>query len=308
MKFPFTNNKISTAFGNCCRLNEGDVVSETAEEKEQREKNLRELFATLEEEAEERKREKEQRIKDEEELKEAMKIFDADDWREFDVGYTRRYYDIDSEGMRVGDEKTEFVDMSKPRECSYSSETDRDGIVKKTTILKLSTSPTNSSKPAVAYSGITLRQLRAVWANIVRRCVAEGWRNNDGIILTPDKVTLLEVNKYIITPFSCGKQTSFVQALPSTAGPQLPRFFVSYIWSDTPTVKGFIQCLEEARHDLRVNCDDDHDRRGGGMTADTPVFICAYVNNPWDAPPSSELTCGIETLLGQRMRNSGGVP
>merc|ERR1712106_183588 len=74
--------------------------------------------------------------------------------------------------------------------------------------------------------------------------------------------------------------TSFVQALPSTAGPQPPHFYVTH-WMGEPVI-GFIQCLEQARHDYRVNCDDDHDRRGGGMTADTPVWVRTCGINLWD--------------------------
>ena len=62
MRVPLTSKKIAAAFGGCCRLNEGDVVLETAEEKEQRikggEENLRDIFDKLDEDAEERKREK----------------------------------------------------------------------------------------------------------------------------------------------------------------------------------------------------------------------------------------------------------
>ena len=123
--------------------------------------------------------------------------------------------------MRYGIEKEEFVDMSQPRPCSYSSKTDYDGDVKETTILEAPPEYKSSSEPPVEYRGITLRQLRAVWANVVRRCVSEGWTDYNGNLLTPEEVTLYDVNKYVIMPFTAEQKISLVSALPSTAGPQL---------------------------------------------------------------------------------------
>jgi len=210
-----------------------------------------------------------------------LTIFNADDWREFNVGYTRYYYDTDRWGMRYGEKKKEFVEMSLPRPCSYSSKTDYDGDVKETTILG-KPSYDSSSVLAVEQRGITLRQLRAVWANIVRRCVLEGWTDYNGELLKPEDVTLYDAHKYVIRPFTVEKKTSFVRALPSTAGSQPPRFFISHWWG-CPVIQ-FMQCLEQAVLDFRVNCGiyGDQDSRGGGMTADTPVWVCAYVIDQWD--------------------------
>ena len=41
----------------------------------------------------------------------------------------------------------------------------------------------------------------------------------------------------------------------------------------------FIKCLEQAVRDFARNSSDKDDQRGGGMTEDTPVWICAYANN-----------------------------
>jgi len=315
MKLPFTSNKIAAAFGGCCRLNEGDVVLETAEEKEQRDKNLREIFAKSDEEAEERKREKEkQRVKAEEDLKEAKMIFDGDDWKELNDGYTRKYNKINSEGMRYGDKVTELVKMDTPRKCSYSSKTgyecDDDDVysivAKETRILKGSTKwwSRRPTKQGAEFNGITPRQLRAVMAMIIRRCEKEEWRDFKGNLLTPDKVTLYEVDRYIIKPFTVETQSSFVQSLPSTAGPQPPRLFVSHWWGET--VSDFLECIEQAIIDFRVNYNDNTDSRGGGMTDDTPVWICAYANNQWllsgditKDPKESGFTKAMEVAEGR---------
>ena len=116
-------------------------------------------------------------------------------------------------------------------------------------------------------------------AMIMRRCVAEKWIDFNGNLLTPDSVTLYDVNRYIIKPFTVEKQISFVEALPSTAGPQPPRFCVSHWWGET--VRDFLSCLEQAILDFRVNYKYEDDVRGGGMTEGAPVWICAYANNQW---------------------------
>jgi len=180
--------------------------------------------------------------------------------------------------------------------------------VKKTRILKGSTKwwSRRPTKQGAEFNGITPRQLRAVMAMIVRRCEKEEWRDFKGNLLTPDKVTLYEVNRYVIKPFTIETQSSFVQSLPSTAGPQPPRFFVSHWWGET--VSDFMKCIEQAIIDFRVNDSDygDQDSRGGGMTEDTPIWICAYANNQWllsgditKDPKESGFTKAMEVAEGR---------
>lgn len=52
------------------------------------------------------------------------------------------------------------------------------------------------------------------------------------------------------------------QELPSTAGPQLPRFFVSHWWGEP--VKDFIMCIDRAQLGFRLNA-RDQDTRGDGF-------------------------------------------
>jgi len=159
------------------------------------------------------------------------------------------------------------------------SKTDYDGDVKETTILEAPLEYKRSSEPPVKYRRITLRQLRAVWANVVCGCVSGGWTDYKGNLLVPDKVTLYDVNKYVIKPFTAKQKIYFVEALPSTARPQLPRSYISHRWGE-PLIQ-FIQILEQAVLDFRVSCSiyGDQVSRGGGMTADTPVWVCAYSKN-----------------------------
>jgi len=95
--------------------------------------------------------------------------------------------------------------------------------------------------------------------------------------LTGKTVTLYDVNQRVIMPFSIDKKLSFVSCLPSTAGDQAPRFFASHWWGES--IYDFISCVEQFIRDNAMNNCDEHDRRGGGMTADTPIWVCAYANN-----------------------------
>jgi len=214
----------------------------------------------------------------------AFQVAESADFTELTKGYTRTYHKHDRFRMRVGKKKTEFVRMDQPRSCFYIKEHyngNADEWETETVTLKAPPPYTNSSIPPVEYMGITLRQLRAVEANIERRCVAEKWTDSNGNLLTPDKVSLYDTNKYVIRPFTEEKQQSFVSCLPSTAGPQPPRFFISHWWGQPVT--DFIRCIEQFVSDFSEN-DDEHDkddRRGGGMTSDTPLWICAFANNQW---------------------------
>jgi len=186
------------------------------------------------------------------------------------------------------------LEMGKPRPCAYSKKTgyDNDGIavvvfpIETVTIgepIPRQKSPKGSvdiTPMPVELRGITLRQLRAIIANMKRRCVKEKWTDWNGNLLTPDKVTLYDVNKYIIKPYTEKSEASFVETLPSTAGTQPPRFFVSHWWGET--LYHTMDCLEQMIEDFEMNCNEDDDNKGGGMTEDTPIWICAFANNQHD--------------------------
>ena len=180
----------------------------------------------------------------------------------------------------------ERVDMSGPRRCSYSKKTNFLGFATETTILGKEVARTelpngvSITTMPVELRGITLRQLQPIKANIIRRCVAEAWKDHQRNLLTPEKVTLYDVDKYITRPFTKDSKSSFVERLPSTAGTQPPRFFVSHWWGE-PFVKT-VACLERFIKDFKKNSNDEDDARGGGMTIDTPIWICAFANNQWD--------------------------
>ena len=132
----------------------------------------------------------------------------------------------------------------------------------------------------VEHRGITLSQLWSIMENVTRRCILEKWTNYEGTLLTPETVTLYDVKKYIIMPYTVQTKKSFVESLPSTAGPQPPRWFVSHYWGEP--IKSFILCIEKFVENFSANSEEDHEERGGGMTEHTPIWVCAYANNQWD--------------------------
>jgi len=210
--------------------------------------------------------------------------------------------------------KREWISMDQPRIPSYRREEWRKNwLTCKSKLVQVTNScpidnQSSSVVPPVEHRGITLTQLRAVVANITRRCSDEKWTNRKGVQLTPSTVTLYDVDKYIIRPYTVSKKQSFVSCLPSASGkPQPPRFFVSHWWGES--VLDFVSCIEQFVRDFGPNLNDELNTmndRGGGMTADTPIWICAYANNQWeleqditDDPKKSGFTRALQVANGR---------
>ena len=96
-------------------------------------------------------------------------------------------------------EKTAWVDMSSPRPCSYQRRT---WLKHEPVLIPNSRSTAASSCPPVEFRGIMLTQLRAVMANINRRCMERYWKSWDGDSLTLNCVTIYEIDKSIVRPFT----------------------------------------------------------------------------------------------------------
>lgn len=198
--------------------------------------------------------------------------------------YSTKWKRDEKGGYKDGEETTTWVDMSTSRESSYEKYNEEIG--ENDTISLLPAISDMSSPPPVEYRGITLRQLLAIVENIKRRCVAERWVNYKGEPLDKETVTLYDCNNYVILPFTKSAGQSLVSCLPSTAGPQPPRWFASHWWGEG--VLNFVRCLERhmmdfarngyREHGIYGDGSDDEDR-GGGLTLDTPIWICAHSNN-----------------------------
>ena len=209
------------------------------------------------------------------------------------------------QGEQHPQDKSEYIRMDKPHLCSYTKKTDYKGIPKETTRLghsiprQICKGTTNDSSASttitplpVEMRGITLEQLLAVVANMERRCVEEEWVSTTStttsdlnttsdseseLPLTPEQVTWYDLNEYIILPYTQKSEASFVETLPSTAGTQPPRFFISHAWSET--VHHTIDCIQQMIYDMNRNYDVGDEKKGGGMTRHTPFWICAFSVN-----------------------------
>ena len=127
-------------------------------------------------------------------------------------------------------------------------------------------SPLNSSKQPVENNGITLTKLRAVMANVRRRCVVEGWIKYKNEPLTAETVTLYDVAKYIILPHTVKIRQPFVRVLPSTDGDQRPRWFTSHWWKQP--ILYFIDCIERRVIDFAPNENEIYNKDGQLVVSD----------------------------------------
>ena len=90
---------------------------------------------------------------------------------------------------------------------------------------------TRTTIPKTEQRGITLRQLQDLWGHIERRCVAEGWHNREGNLLTPDKVNLYEAVSHVVKPATKASRCSYVELVTNAA--QTPTWFVTH-WQREP--------------------------------------------------------------------------
>mmetsp|Transcript_17496 Transcript_17496/g.26173 ORF Transcript_17496/g.26173 Transcript_17496/m.26173 type:complete len:537 (-) Transcript_17496:77-1687(-) len=179
----------------------------------------------------------------------------------------------------------EWMDMSQPRHCSINRSRDGGGF--KTVILGETRTRKTTSNGISSYvdipvelRGITPLQLKAIRKNATRRCNEEHWEDRDGNKVDPEKINLYVINTYVIKPFTEFTKKSLVESLPSTAGTQPPWWFGSHWWGDP--FPNLCACIDALIKDFQWNMDESEEARGGGMTMDTPIWICAFANNQWD--------------------------
>jgi len=103
--------------------------------------------------------------------------------------------------------------------------------------------------PEEEHRGISIKQLKFIYAEIEDRCKREGWNNKNEGPLTPDKVCLYDVNNYIIKERTLEKQCSYVELIAK--GPQKPTWFVSHWWGEP--VIAMIRCLEQHCKDHKLS-------------------------------------------------------
>jgi hypothetical protein len=151
-----------------------------------------------------------------------------------------------------------------------------------------------------AARGISVRQLLAMYELVKRRCVAEGWTNWAGELLTPETVTLYDLNKYVIMPATEAHRCSYVE-LVTGAGEESARRCpdghvpmartIVYTTGFTRPLDGVdaeeVSCTQCARK-LECNatywvchrCAEQHKLCGACAPAPAPVK-CAELQKPW---------------------------
>ena len=103
--------------------------------------------------------------------------------------------------------------------------------------------------PGEEHRGISIKQLKFIYAEIEDRCEKEKWISKDRIPLAPDKVCLYDVNKHIIKERTRNKEYSYVELIAT--GEQTPTWFVSHWWGEP--VIAMIRCLEQHCRDHKLS-------------------------------------------------------
>ncbi len=145
-----------------------------------------------------------------------------------------------------------------------------------------------------AARGISVRQLLVMYELVKRRCVAEGWTNWAGELLTPETVTLYDLNKYVIMPATKAHQCSYVE-LVTVAGKESARrcpekhvpMARTIVYKDWATLKAEeVSCTQcEKKLELGATywvchrCGDRHKLCGECAPAPVPVK-CAKLQEP----------------------------
>ena len=145
-----------------------------------------------------------------------------------------------------------------------------------------------------AARGISVRQLLVMYELVKQRCVAEGWTNWVGELLTPETVTLYDLNKYVIMPATKAHQCSYVE-LVTGAGEESARrcpdghvpMARTKVYQDTSTRQAeevsCTQCARKLEEDATYwvchRCGDRHKLCGACAPAPAPVK-CAELQEP----------------------------
>jgi len=216
-------------------------------------------------------------------FKELMECYEMTH-REWDP-YEREY---------VGEESTKTVLMDSTVDAFYHKTNSNGRAIEKISLNELPIKDThpedNMSLTTIdpeVYHGITLRQIRGLWANVKRRCIEEKWTSEwTKKLLSPETVNLHDVKKYVVKPLTEHTRESFVASLPSTAAYQVPRVYISAPF--TLPIRELVVCLEAFVHNFRTNFTEEHDEKGGGMTPDTPVWLVGFARNQWPEKPYPE--------------------
>lgn len=167
-----------------------------------------------------------------------LEVDGKDKWVDMSQKTTCRYYKTDEDGKKTKDMKITVIQSE-----ASSFEAER-GHGLSSSYVSYSPLPIEGDtvqrvapkRHECALMGITLRQLRAVMANVNRRCEDENWTNSTGKLLSAKEVTMRHVTSYVVKPFTMDekfKQFSFVQNLPVSMKPYVKVTYLSPTFSAT---------------------------------------------------------------------------
>jgi len=188
----------------------------------------------------------------------------------------------------------EWIDMSRPWQCKKAIREQGDNYDWKTIKLgdKKERGLDGTHNFPVEFRGLTIRQLRAVDTITRRYAEEEKMIDENGTRLDYEEVSLYEINTHIIKPFTKVSKKSLVESLPSTAGTQPPEWFAIHWWGES--FRCTMNCIEQFMKDFedpdREDLRDEYGLNGGGITLDTPIWICAFANRQNDLVNDDAIT------------------
>jgi hypothetical protein len=147
-----------------------------------------------------------------------------------------------------------------------------------------------------AARGISVRQLLVMYERVKRRCVAEGWTNWAGELLTPETVTLYDLNKYVIMPATKAHQCSYVELVTGPGEDSARRcpdghvpMARTIVYEDSENRKAeevsCTQCAKKLEADATYwvchRCGDRHKLCGECAPAPAPVKCAKFQEPLW---------------------------
>ena len=141
--------------------------------------------------------------------------------------------------------------------------------------------------PETAERGISVRQLLVMYEHVQQRCVAEGWTNWAGELLTAETVTLYDLNKHVIMPATEAHQCSYVELVTGAGEESARRCPDGHVPMARTKVYEAVSCTQcpkklelGATYWVCHRCGDKHKLCGACAPALAPVK-CAELQKPW---------------------------
>lgn len=128
-------------------------------------------------------------------------------------------------------------------------------LVKPSHSVKLALSELHLNRPPIRIPrseerGITLPQLRQLWAHVNQRCHRERWSSVHGDLLDPNTITMYEVIRYVVKPCTLPATCSYVERCLGDRPVIPPTWTVLHWWGDS--LRNLLTCIEQHARDRGV--------------------------------------------------------